>query len=180
MEDQARDSIDPLPEFSLEDLSRQTLVIKQENIDRAPWIVTPSLDDYDCSAIKEARGYGVSHAVFFDTSDKVVVFPSHVPGCERLYDATFFAWTDGAGWKKKATHKDREFASCIIKALGILLKARSRKVCLVTANGSCKGYLSGVDQYDDPADWTCDLYEQQYALWIYTTDDRLTDLLDAP
>ncbi|WBR14598.1 hypothetical protein pkur_cds_424 [Pandoravirus kuranda] len=71
-------------------LARQTLAKATETVDRHMCMIAPIDTIASASAIRDARGRGVSRAVFFDTSDKAVVFPRHILGFEAKFESEYF------------------------------------------------------------------------------------------
>jgi hypothetical protein len=144
---------------------------KERSIDRQHYTLTPDLDDFwQFDAIMEGRGRGVPHAVFFDTCDKVAIFPNDIPGFESLFDSGSYAWRDGDGWSRDATHENVEDAHAALVELRRCLRERGHKAELVCARGHSKGYFDGLD-----VDATADSLD--FALWVYTESDDLEGLL---
>ena len=149
----------------------QILENKQRSIRRNRYVITPDLDEFsEHDAILEGRGRGVPHAVFFDTRDKVAIFPSDIPGYGHLFNADGYAWRDNDGWKDKATRGDIETAHAALLHLQQCLRECGHDAELVCAKGHNKGYFDGLD-----VDATAD--SRDFVLWVYTESDDLVDLL---
>ena len=156
------------------EFAREVLARKEENIYRKRHIVVP--EDFDCeSAIYEARGHGISHHVFFDSSDKLVLFPSDI-GYAHAYNSSSFGWVDSSGWDHKmSTEEDRREACRVLFALADMLRQSGKvQTEIVSVSGSCKGYLMGITRYQEQTqnDYD-DLLSEDFALWIWTRQDDL-------
>ncbi|AVK77185.1 hypothetical protein pmac_cds_497 [Pandoravirus macleodensis] len=166
-------------------LARQTLDNASKTIDRNMCMITPLEAITEADAIKDARGRGVPHAVFYDTSDKVVVFPDHIPGFEAKYENYSFAWGDACGWTDACQAGDRCAAYRTLQSIAQKLRANGTNAQVVSAWGSNKGHLGRVTF--DNGDQACPTKDREVAdiaLWIWTTNDDLVSLMwpdvDAP
>ncbi|AVK76068.1 hypothetical protein pneo_cds_461 [Pandoravirus neocaledonia] len=140
--------------------------------------ITPINAINEADAIEDARGRGVPHAVFFDTSDKVVVFPHHIPGFEDKFESDSFAWASDCGWTSKCQKGDKCAAYGMLQSIAQRLRANGTDAQVVSACGHDKGHLHSIT-FDggDKACPTKDRKVPDIALWIWSTEDDLVSLL---
>ncbi|AYV86971.1 MAG: hypothetical protein Sylvanvirus16_12 [Sylvanvirus sp.] len=171
---------------------RSILNIKLKDINRRKYLVTPDPTTDDYTAIMEARGYGVSQKIFYDTSDKIVLFPHHIPGHDHAYNPRGFGYSSHSGWtndKWKGSMDDiywRQWRAKDDKKIKqiyyIFCELRDRlrnvnpalRVDVIGVSGSEKGYLSIYLNEDDSFE---DDTPEDIALWIWLKEnDSLTKI----
>lgn len=157
----------------MEDICRETLADASAKIARDVWSVCP---------LKETRratrpGDGVPYDAFFDTWDKVVVFPSSIPGFENKFRIGNFAWRSQPGWTEDCSPEQAEQAQRILVHMAERLRANSIDAHVVYVVGSDKGTFElhldddGQTSTKLPHVGQCDM-----ALWVWTRSDDLVAL----
>lgn len=125
---------------------------------------------------------GFPHNGFYDTSDKISIFPHHI-SVKYSNNTNFFGWRD-RGFKftskeARKCHKQMWDIACILHAAGI-------KTRVVSVYGSGKGYVEWnvFDPTDDENEnfsirdsIGVECEDHDVALWVYTTRDDLVNLL---
>lgn len=166
--------------ISMTDIGLQTLANASVGIERDTFLITPMEEIRTARAIKDVRGYGVPHAVFFDTSDKTVVFPRHIPGYQRKFESGLFALSARTGWTHECTKQQMHEARIILKDLAHRLNSNGTKAQVIYARGHHEGHLQAVHFEDDKSgdvNLEGDLHLYDMALWIWSARDNLTALL---
>ncbi|QHN71083.1 hypothetical protein [Mollivirus kamchatka] len=160
----------------MEDICREALAHASTKIARCVWSVCP-LDE-----IKRATrpSDGVPYDAFFDTWDKVVVFPSSIPGLKDKFRIGNFAWRSQSGWTEDCSSQQAEQAQRILVHMAKHLRANSIQAHVVYVIGSDKGTFDLHFDDDDeqssvklPHVRQCDM-----ALWIWTRSDDLVALFE--
>lgn len=157
--------------MNLSEQAKQTLHSKMANIKRNKFIYAPLPEEIDDWDIMEARGHGVPQAVFFDTRNKITIFPSDIPEFSTHFTTEMFAWCDGNGWKDTVSQISVLESQAILKELKQYFNSQCIPAYLLYIRGSCKGYVSVLIDDDDDEYSTC-------CLWVYTSDNLFDKLFN--
>lgn len=131
--------------------------------------------------IKEARGHddGFPHGGFFDTLDKLTIFPKH-------FDESFDVDTESFAWNRDGY----EFSSyddavkCLkwMWDLACMLQKLNIETLLVSVRGSEKGYVDWATfiptgDIEEDLKTRYELESNEFALWVYISDDDLEEII---
>jgi len=152
---------------ALSEQAKQTLLSKLANIKRNRFIFAPYPEEIDDWDIIEARGHGVPQTLFFDTRNKITIFPSDIPEFSTHFKVSqeSFPWCDGNGWYDTVSEISILESQAILKELKEYFNNQNIKAYLLYIRGSCKEYVSvSVDDDDEYGTCCC-------CLWVYTSDN---------
>lgn len=125
---------------------------------------------------------GFPHAGFYDTSDKISIFPHHIID-DINTDIKNFGWRNRG---MKFSSEDARNCHMWMWDIACMLHAAGVKSRVVSVRGSCKGRVEWYvyDPTDDENENSdvrtsigIDCEDHDVALWVYTTSDDLENLL---